>query len=84
MGWLMPLSRVHEEEQCSALTTLTPAWIDQLQESYVGDEEAQAAIFELLNFLYNVSQYHYQDGILRFKGRLFVGTYGGGIRKAVC
>lgn len=51
-------------------------WLAEVIRSYQNDMEVQNIIVELLTMPYNVSYYSYCDGLLRFKGKLFVGSDG--------
>lgn len=70
------LSRVHQEEgECQALTLIQPIWISKLQQTYERDNVAQDAIAECVSHPYNLSYFSYAKGLLRHKGRLYVGTH---------
>lgn len=59
---------------CNALNVLKPLWVGEIQTSYEDDSIAQEAITECTLFPYNLSFFSYSDGLLRFKGRLYIGS----------
>lgn len=67
------LSRRIEQAKLQQVTVLQPAWIEELVNSYEGDEFANQRISECTIEPQGVSFFYYQDGLLRFKGRLYVG-----------
>lgn len=71
------LSRREGQSELSQITILQPAWVLELIESYVGDEMAQQGIAECTLEPQGVSFYYYSDGILRYKGKLYVGQNSG-------
>lgn len=69
------LSRQFDEEgSCLAITTVHPLWIGELIFTYEGDSLAQETIAELINCPYNVSNFSYKDGLVRYHGKLYVGS----------
>ena len=68
------LSRQGREEmgECTAISYAVPAWIREVIESYKEDEWAQKTLSLVLLTPTQVSDYSYQDGILRYKKRLVV------------
>lgn len=54
----------------------------EIQQSYTNDNQAQEAIMECITYPYNISYFSYHDGLLKFKGRLYVGSTGG-LRKHI-
>ena len=69
-----------EEAECTVTTTVIPEWMKEVMESYQGDDWAQDLIRGILASPGQSSNYSYQSGILRYKGRVVVGQ-GGEIRK---
>lgn len=65
-----------ENAECDALTTFKPMRVGEIIQSYQGDSEVQAVIAELVALPFNVSQYSFLDGLLRFKEKLVVGCLG--------
>lgn len=55
------------------ITILQPAWVTELTDSYGGDEFAQNGISECTLAPQDVSFFQYTDGLLKYKGRLYVG-----------
>lgn len=53
--------------ECSVVTTLQPAWIMELHDSYEGDKLAQEAIAQCLLHTSEVSYFAYDHQLLRFK-----------------
>lgn len=73
------LSRKHqmevlEESSCRAVTLIKPSWVNQIVASYEADVFAQETISELVVFLYNMCYYTYVSGVIRHKGKLYVGA----------
>lgn len=56
------------------VSTHKPDWMAQLEASYSGDTECQEIIRKLLVDPQTVPSYHYDAGLLRKKGRLYVGN----------
>ncbi|XP_027120413.1 uncharacterized protein [Coffea arabica] len=56
--------------ECTAISYAVPAWIREVIESYKEDEWAQKTLSLVLLTPTQVSDYSYQDGILRYKKRL--------------
>ena len=69
-----------DEAECAVTSTVTPEWMKEVVGSYMGDDWAQDIIRGLLTCSGLSSDYNYQSGILRYKGRIVVGQ-GGDIRK---
>lgn len=63
-----------EEGSCLAITTIHPAWIEEIVTTYDGDEVVQDIIAELVTCPYNVSHFSYNEGLLRYHGKLYVGS----------
>lgn len=59
--------------ECIALTVLKPAWVEELQENYEGDALVPQVITESPYFSYNLSLYTYNGGLVRYKGKLYMG-----------
>lgn len=55
------------------VTVLKPLWLDRVAASYVGDEFVQQKIQRLAVDTTADSSYTFQDGLLRYKGRIWVG-----------
>lgn len=71
------LSRRDSQAELEQITILQPAWVQELNDSYVGDPLAQEGIAECTIEPQGVSFYQYCDGILKYKGKLYVGETSG-------
>lgn len=70
------LSRVTQEMvECNVLTMLKPAWMTEIQASYENDATTQSIILECVTIPYNMSLYLYDDWLLKFKGKLYLGKH---------
>lgn len=58
------------------ITAVQPLWMQEVIQSYEGDDCAQEAILECTLSPQNVSYFNYQNGILKYKGRIYVGNTG--------
>ena len=66
---------VPEQQQLLALTTVQPVWMQELQDSYFGDQHCQDLLSQLvLDPAPQGSDFRFNQGILRYKGRLYVGN----------
>ncbi|CAH9132841.1 unnamed protein product [Cuscuta epithymum] len=75
------LSRRDQQEDnvinsCSTITLIQPVWQEELSLSYKGDMEAEEAILHCVSTPYNMSYFSYCNGLLRYKGKLYVGAAG--------
>lgn len=71
------LAELEAESPClNALTssTMRPDWIAQLEDSYSGDKDCQELILKQVLEPTAVSIYQYDAGLLRRKGKLYVGS----------
>ena len=68
--------RGKEGAECAATTTVIPEWMKEVIESYVGDNWVQDLIRGALACPEPDSDFSYQSGILRYKGRGVVGKEG--------
>ncbi|XP_027083512.2 uncharacterized protein [Coffea arabica] len=71
-----------QEGDCTELTCVLPEWMKEVIGSYQGDEEVQNMIRQIVRTPGNPPEHSYQDGILRYKGRIVVGS-AGEIRKKI-
>ena len=62
--------------ECTVITTIVPEWIKEVISSYQGDDWAQNSIKEVLLKLDQIPNLSYQNGALKFKGRVVVGSRG--------
>jgi hypothetical protein len=68
------LSRQLDQDTLMAVSSATPAWLDNLQNGYQDDPHCQQLISELSINPLNDKGYSLKDGILRYKGRIWVGA----------
>jgi hypothetical protein len=68
------LSRVGEHFQISAMSAIIPVWIQEVLNSYVVDNEAQQLMQELAVHSPNEQGYILVDGLIRYKGKFWVGS----------
>lgn len=69
------LSRVVLElASCSALSCVQPTWMQEVVDSYTQDSVAQQAIQQLIIAPDSVPLHSYQQGILRYKGKVYIGN----------
>lgn len=76
------LSRKVEEALINQVTVVQPMWILEVVSSYAGDQFAQSAISECTIRPYDVSLFYYESGLLKFKGKIYVGE-GTGLRERI-
>jgi hypothetical protein len=62
------------EESCLALSTVVPQWCDDVIAGYSSDPQAQSYIEQLVLSPNSVSNFSYQNGLLRYKNRLWLGN----------
>jgi hypothetical protein len=62
------------EPTCHQITVSVPKRLQEVQESYAGDEECTKLIQELTIDVNIQTNYSLQVGILRFKGKIYVGS----------
>lgn len=70
------LSKRDTDGELTQITSMQPLWMQEVIQSYEGDELAQEAILECTLRPLDVSYFHYLDGILKYKGRIYVGDSG--------
>lgn len=58
-----------------AVTTVTLTWIQEAKESYQNDPESQQ-IIQNIKGQNSLPNFSFIDGLIRFKGRLFIGSRG--------
>lgn len=68
------LSRQHEDKEVNAITTCVPKWTSDLIAGYAHDPVAQQLITELSVSPSIDGKYTLQEGLLRYKGRVYVGA----------
>lgn len=67
------LSRV-PVAQCTAMTVCQPHWLHEVLQSYETDPVAQELLVKLSDASVVTPHYTLQDGIIRYKGRLWIGN----------
>lgn len=68
------LSRREEEATVAHINIIQPMWIIEVIGSYERDSWAQEAITECTVRPLDVSFFHYESGLLKFQGRVYVGS----------
>ncbi|CAN6326944.1 unnamed protein product [Urochloa humidicola] len=63
-----------ESESVMAISVSSPTWMDKLQSGYEDDPEAQRLLTELSILSPNDKGYALSDGLIRYKGRVWVGN----------
>lgn len=58
----------------AAISVCRPTWMEELIHNYEGDAVAGEVIAECSLTPYNLSFFAYHNGLLRYKGKLFVGS----------
>lgn len=59
-----------------AISTCTPAWIQEVTESYTDDTQVQNIVTLLAVDTNGPSLWHYSAGILKRKGKVYIGSNG--------
>lgn len=67
------LSR-HPVDCCAAMTVARPQWFADIEQSYSSDAHVQSVITKLLLNPQSVPSFSLHNGILRYKGRVWVGS----------
>lgn len=68
------LSRAPDSCAVISTTTAQTAWLDRLHDGYEDDSEARTLVQELSLSGTNDKGYTLQDGVIRYKGRIWVGN----------
>jgi hypothetical protein len=71
--WL-PLSRVNHVMSIQACSAVQPVWLQEVINSYVTDTKARRRLTELAIHTPDEHGYDLQQGIIRFQGRVWVGS----------
>ncbi|WVZ49776.1 LOW QUALITY PROTEIN: hypothetical protein U9M48_001105 [Paspalum notatum var. saurae] len=56
------------------ITVITPTWIQEVQNSYITDERCQQLLTKLTVAPSSFPNYTLRNGLIRYKGKLFIGT----------
>jgi hypothetical protein len=67
------LSRVGQFLHISAVSSVVSVWIQEVVSSYSMDSEAKRLLVELVVLSPNDKGYSLHDGLIRFKGKIWVG-----------
>lgn len=79
---ILPSILVLEEGECSQLSVVTPVWMEQIGESYVGYELIQGLIAEYTVNKEGPQEYYMRQGLLQHRGKWVIG-FTGGLRKQI-
>lgn len=66
--------RAHESVECFSISVATPQWSRAIMDGYFVDSDAKSKIAKLVLDSAAIPNFSYQDGLLRFKGRIWLGT----------
>jgi hypothetical protein len=69
------LSRCQPSEQVNAVSTVTPAWLLELQQQYDSDPQAQDILAKLSISSSAVPNFSLHQGIIRYNGKIWLGSY---------
>jgi hypothetical protein len=69
------LSRVSNSDTCdiSTISVIKPLWLQDIQQGYAQDDEAQQLLSEL-SVHSPQGSYSLQDGLIKYKGRIWLGN----------
>ena len=65
------------EESIQAITIVVLTWSSEITNSYEEDQQTQQIIAEVLIQPESQPNYSYNQGVLKFNGRIYVGSVGG-------
>ena len=68
------LSRNPQHHELLSISMSTPAWLEKLQQGYEEDDETKQLLTELSVTSQNTKGFTLEDGILKHKGRVWVGN----------
>ncbi|KAL3512809.1 hypothetical protein ACH5RR_025526 [Cinchona calisaya] len=70
------LSRRDEENEDSvhALSMVKPTWLSEVSDSYIGDEKGKELLLSISLQANCQHGYSYGQGVIRYKGRLYIGA----------
>jgi hypothetical protein len=69
------LSRQETHEEVQAISVSTPRWLEIVIEGYTNDDQAQSLLKELALTGTNDKGYSLVDGVIRYKGRVWLGHH---------
>lgn len=65
---------INPSQQVNAVSVCQPAWLQEVTQGYVHDPKAQQLITQLALAPVAGGKFTYQQGVLRFRGRVWLGT----------
>jgi ribonuclease HI len=69
------LSRQTHEEEVMAISVSVPRWLETVIEGYQKDDQTKALPTELYLFKTNDKGFSLSDGVIRYKGRMWLGNH---------
>lgn len=63
-----------EGSELNALIAIQPTWLSDIADTYKNDPKAQELLLELSVNPGSLPQYTYSQGIIKYKGRVYVGS----------
>lgn len=70
------LSRKFEEGTCDGLSVVQPSWVNEIIDSYEGDQQIHNLIAKLSIDPNSILDVQYQQGVIRHQGHIWVGSSG--------
>jgi hypothetical protein len=67
------LSRCPTSDKLMAISAVQPQWLEEIQSSYTSDPEATKLLSQLAVNPEGVSHYSLANGIIRYKGKIWLG-----------
>lgn len=68
------LSRCTEERMVASIIVVIPNWCQKVVRSYEGDERVKALLEQLIINPRSKQGYTYENAMIRFKGKLVIGS----------
>lgn len=66
--------KVSHDSECAAFSCVSPSWIEAVTASYLSDEQSKSLLSKLSLSPSSVQHYTLLDGIIRYKGRIWIGN----------
>jgi transposase InsO family protein len=66
--------RPHPPPECAAITVSSPRWLTEIQQNYQQDSQAMKLLTELTAGSGTSGNYTLQSGLIKYKGRLWLGN----------
>jgi transposase InsO family protein len=60
--------------QCTAISVSQPQWLEEVLQSYVGDQATQDLLAKMADASVPTPHYTLKDGLIRYKGRIWIGN----------